>query len=80
MFAQGGKCLVVLALLLQACSASIDVDKARLKTQPVGCLKGTKLVCPCSDGTTSHQTCNDLGRYEPCLCGQASESSAGAGG
>lgn len=61
-----GWAIVLGILLLQACT--VDTDKGKLKARPVGCLKGTTLVCPCPDGSTSAQTCNELGRYDPCQC------------
>jgi hypothetical protein len=73
-----GVLLAVWVLAIAGCSASVDVDKAQLKSRPIGCVKGAAVACPCPDGTASQQVCNALGRYDACQCDEP--AGAGTGG
>ena len=71
--------LALVALVAVAgCSAIVDPDTGTLlNPPPLPCDPGTvNHGCACDDGRTNGtQVCNDLGRYEPCVCDQP----AGAG-
>jgi hypothetical protein len=71
---------LAVTLCLQACTSSIDVDKAKLKARPVGCVVGRIFECFCSDGSASQQRCNAFGRYDPCACPNDANASAGTSG
>jgi hypothetical protein len=59
------------------CSAIVDANPRKLGPSPVPCdAKAKPAECLCPDGSTSTQSCNALGRYDPCKCAGA----AGRGG
>lgn len=68
-----GTCL---GLILAACSAIVDTDKAKLGPVPVPCEPGQIAPCPCRDGSMSTQKCNAMARFDSCVC----SVNAGRGG
>ncbi len=71
--------LAIIALSLFGCTATVDVDKNKLGPKPVSCVKGTRINCPCPDGTISTQTCNAYLRYDQCGC-RSQFGASGTGG
>ncbi|HKP56452.1 MAG TPA: hypothetical protein VJV78_07025 [Polyangiales bacterium] len=72
-------------ILLAGCTAIVDADQRKLGPSPVPCdRREPPLTCVCIDGTPSVQTCNALGRYDPCRCpgaaGSGAKPTAGSGG
>lgn len=54
------------------CSAIVDADHRKLGPSPVPCdAKAKPAECLCRDGSTGTQSCNSLGRYDPCKCAGA---------
>lgn len=53
-----------------ACSAIVDPDKGTLgNPPPLPCVPGTvNDACACEDGSLGTQTCNELQRYDVCVC------------
>jgi hypothetical protein len=79
--------LCAAALSTSDCSAIVDANKSDLGPLPVPCMVGKTVSCRCPDGTQSTQVCNQLARFDPCMCqghggaGQASAAGrSGAGG
>ncbi|HKU44309.1 MAG TPA: hypothetical protein VJR89_39390 [Polyangiales bacterium] len=71
-------------ILLAGCTAIVDADQRKLGPSPVPCdRREPPLTCVCIDGTPSVQTCNALGRYDPCRCpgaaGSGAKPTAGSG-
>jgi hypothetical protein len=56
-------------LFLTGCTAIVDADERKLGPSPQPCNpKDAPSMCVCLDGTKSVQTCNPLGRFDPCRC------------
>jgi hypothetical protein len=56
-------------VFLSGCTAVVDADQRKLGPSPVPCDRtDPPLMCVCINGTPSVQTCNSLGRYDPCRC------------
>lgn len=72
--------VALFSLSFSACTAVVDVDKSKLKSRPVACVKDTVASCPCVDGSTSIQVCNVYLRYDPCQCNIPGTGAAGTGG
>jgi hypothetical protein len=54
---------------LAGCTAIVDADERKLGPSPAPCNPtDAPTKCVCLDGTMSIQTCNTLGRFDPCRC------------
>jgi hypothetical protein len=58
-----------LVLFLAGCTAIVDADQRKLGASPSPCNpKDAPKSCVCLGGMMSVQTCNALGRFDPCRC------------
>lgn len=60
--------LVLLCAGTAGCSLIAAPDRDKLGAEPQICTTGVCSACPCTDGRTGQQRCNDQGTFDACVC------------